>query len=241
MTVFPATLEDAIAQAQAATQAALAAGYTRLQIELAIPELKPMPPAYQYLPVLADYGSGLKIFFTDAGAAALARREWGELPHSIQSIDVIGTRQTSSVEELVQPEDQAFLFIAPSAVEVGLVEQIAEAAGDRPIILFNPRLEDVSIVGIGYTARKLRERFLNTIEPCYFLKPLDAIALLRCYPTPWQIWVEQPEGYTLIAEESLKPTLERLDELVTQHFGTQQSSSTGLFSKLQRLLNALGR
>jgi Domain of unknown function (DUF1995) len=118
MVTFPTTIDDAIAQAQSATQEALAAGYTRLQIELAIPELKPMPPAYQYLPVLADYGAGLKIFFTDAGAAALARRDWGDLPHPIQSIDVAGTRQTNSVEELVQPDDQAFLFIAPSSVDL---------------------------------------------------------------------------------------------------------------------------
>jgi Domain of unknown function (DUF1995) len=102
-------------------------------------------------------------------------------------------------------------------------------------------MEDVSIVGIGYTARKLRERFLNTVEPCYFLKPLEGIALLRCYPNAWQVWAENSEGYTLIAEEPLKPTLERLDQIIAQHLGTQQSPATGLFSGLQRILNAIGR
>jgi Domain of unknown function (DUF1995) len=241
VTGFPTTIDDAIAQSQVATQVALAAGYTRLQVELAIPELKPMPPAYQFLSIFADYGTGLKIFFTDAGAAALARRDWQDIPYSIQSIDVIGTRQTSLVEELVQPDDQAFLFVAPSSVEVNVVEQICGAAGDRPVVLFNPRMEDVSIVGIGYTARRLRERFLNTVEPCYYLKPLDGLALLRSYPSAWQVWSENPEGYQLIAEEPAKPTLERLDELVTQHLGTQQSPTTGLLSKLQRILNAIGR
>jgi hypothetical protein len=239
MVDFPTTLDDAIAQAQTATEAALATGYTRLQVELAIPELKPMQPAYQFLPVLAEYGAGLKIFFTDAGAAALARRDWGDISHSIQSIDIAGARQTSDVEELVTPDDQAFLFVAPSSVEVLLVEQICNAAGDRPIVLFNPRLEDVGTVGIGYTARKLRERFLNTIEPCYFLKPLQEAALLRCYPSPWQVWAGTDENYRLIAEEPLKPSLERLDEIFVQHSGVQPTRSQSMFAGLERLLKAL--
>jgi len=238
---FPATLDDAIAQAQTATRAGLAAGYTRLQIEIAIPELKPMPPAYQYLPVLADYEAHLKVFFTDAGAAALARRDWAERHYTIQSIDIQGTRQTTPVEQLVAPEDRAFVFIAPSAVEVGLVEQLANAAGDRPVILFNPRLEDVSVVGIGLTARKLRERFLNTIEPCYYLKPLEGLAILRLYPSLWQVWAESADGYTLVAEEAQKPTLERLDEIFTQTMGVKQTSAQGLFAGLQRILRAIGR
>jgi hypothetical protein len=239
---FPNTLDEAIAQAQSATQAALVVGYTRLQVELALPELKPMQPAFQYLSVLADYGPGLKIFFTDAGAAALAKRDWGDIPHTIQSIDIAGARQTTPVEELVLPEDQAFLFVAPSSVEVNLVEQICNAVGERPVILFNPRLEDVGTVGIGYNARKLRERFLNTIEICYYLKPLESAAILRCYPIPWQVWSETTEGeYTLIAEEPLKPTLERLDEIFTQTFGTQQSPGKGFFAEFQRIFKALGQ
>jgi len=46
------------------------------------------------------------------------------------------------------------LFIAPSAVEVAQVEKLCEAAGSRPVVLFNC-LEDVSI-GIGYAGRQLR-------------------------------------------------------------------------------------
>ena len=241
MVDFPHTLDEAIAQAQVATQAALDAGYTRLQVDLAIPELKPMQPAYQYLSVFETYGAQLKVFFTDAGAAALARREWVGSSYNIQSIDIQGTRQTTSIDQLVVPEDRAFVFVAPSAVEVGVVEQIANAAGDRPVILFNPRMEDVSIVGIGYAARKLRERFLNTIEPCYYLKPLEGAALLRCYPSQWQVWAEAPEGYTLIAEETQKPTLERLDEIFVQVTGVKPTPAQEMFAGLQRILRAIGR
>lgn len=44
---LPDSLEEAIVQAQSATKAALAAGYTRLSIEILFPELKVMPIAQQ--------------------------------------------------------------------------------------------------------------------------------------------------------------------------------------------------
>ena len=73
MVEFPQTLDDAIAQAQTATQAAIAAGYTRLQIDVLLPELKPMPIAFQYLSMFSDRGAGLKVFFTDAGGCRVSK------------------------------------------------------------------------------------------------------------------------------------------------------------------------
>lgn len=242
MAELPQSLEQAIAQAQGATQAAIAAGYTRLQVELLLPELKPLPTALQYLPMFSDLGSGLKVFFTDAGAAALAKRDWKEVSCKLGSLDVAGARQTTPVNELVEPEDQVFLFVAPSAVEISPVEQACNAAGERPTILFNPRLEDVGIVGIGFTARKIRERFLNTFEPCYYLRPLDQAVLLRCYPDPWQVWLEVDGTYKLIAEELLKPDSETLDKILIGASGSKETVKRGGFmSDLQRLLRALGQ
>ncbi|SRR5579883_192562 len=241
MVEFPQTLEAAIAQAQTATQAAIAAGYTRLQVDLLLPELKPMPAAFQYFPVFSDAGAHLKVFFTDAGAAALARRDWGDIPHPICSLDVAGSRQTTPVSELVSPDDQLFLFVAPSSVEVSPVEQVCTAAGDRPVVLFAPRLEDMGTVGIGYTARKIRERFLNTFEPCYYLRPLDGAALLRCYPSPWQVWLEGDDTYTLIAEELLKPDSEKITEILTQVGGGQPVPKRSFIAEMQRFLKALGQ
>ncbi|MGV0024824.1 DUF1995 family protein [Phormidesmis priestleyi] len=241
MAELPTTLDDAIAQAQTATQAAIAAGYTRLQVEILFPELKPLPVAEKFLPAFADWGSGLKVFFTDAGMAALAKRDWGEVPFQIRSLDVAGARQTTSVEEQIDPEDQLYIFVAPSAVEVAPVEQICAVAGDRPIVLFNARLEDVATIGIGYAGRQLRQRFLDTIEPCYHLRPLDDhSAILRCYPDPWQVWLETDGIYQAIAEVAEKPDSEKLDEIFSAATGSQKSRQ-GLLSGLQQLLRALGR
>jgi len=242
MAELPKTMDEAIVQAQNATQAAIAAGYSRLQVELLLPELKPMPIALQYLSVFADLGSGLKVFFTDAGAAALAKRDWGDVPYKLGSLDVAGSRQTTSVEELAEPQDQAFLFVAPSSVEISPVEQVCNAAGERPSVLLNPRLEDVGTVGIGFAARSIRKRFLETFEPCYYLRPLGSVVLLRCYPSPWQIWLEKDEdSYELISEELQKPDSERLDAILQQAADPQKAPKRGFLTDLQRLLKALGQ
>ncbi len=240
MPELPNNLDDAIAQAQIATQAAIEAGYTRLQVELVFPELKPMPVAEKFISVFRDRGAGLKLFFTDSGIAALAKRDWGEIPHQIRSLDVAGSRQTTPVEEQVDPDDELYIFVSPSSVEVSPVEQICSAVGERPVILLNPRLEDVATVGIGYAGRQLRQRFLDTIEPCYYLRPLDdQSAILRCYPSPWQIWYATDGVYQLIAEEQDRPDSEKLDEIFAGALG--QGAKPGLFAGFQQFLKALGR
>ena len=139
MVTLPDTLEAAIAQSVEATKAALAAGRTQLQVEILFPELKPMPVVEQYLKLFPELGTQFKVFFADAGAAALARRDWGETSYIIKGVN--------EPLEPVQPEDEAFVFVAPTSVEVRTVEKICELAGDRPCILINPKLQDVSSCG----------------------------------------------------------------------------------------------
>ena len=239
MAELPKSIEDAIAQAGVATQAAIADGYSRLQVQLLFPELKLMPVAVQFLPVFEQFGSQLKVFFPDAGAAALAGRDWGEVPFKIMDI---GTSRLF-IQRKIEAEDQAFLLIAPTAVEVVQVEQICEAAGDRPLVMLNPRLEDSGTVGIGYAARQLRDRFVSTIESCYYLHPIDEkTALFRCYPSPWEVWLEKGGDYQKIAELPQKPSGDELDHILmkeSQTPGATPAKKSGLFTSLQRFLKAL--
>lgn len=245
MTDFPKTLEQAIAQAAVATSAAIADGYTRLQVELVIPELKPMSVAEQFLADFTQFGAQLKVFFPDAGAAALARRDWGEVPFKIVDI---GTR--SPLEEKIEPEDAALLFISPSAVEVERVEKLCELATECPIVMLNPRLEDVATIGIGYAGRQLRTRFLNNIESCYYLRPIENIAVFRSYPSQWQIWQEVGEDFQLIATQPTKPMGDEIDAFL--YGGTSQSNTSdaanasgsrkpGILASMQRFLRTLSR
>lgn len=242
MAELPKSLEEAIAQSRIATAAALADGYTRLQVDFLFPELKLMPVAAEFLPVFAKYDSRLKVFFADAGAAALANRDWQDTPFKIVDI---GTGRAASLKSKIQPEDEIFLFISPSSVEVPQLEKLCQDIGDRPFVMLNPRLEDSGVVGIGYAARQTRQRFISTIESCYYLRPVDdTTAVFRCYPGMWQVWVETNGEYEKVAELPKKPTGDELDMIVIP--GQPQTSSDGaplkkpsVFKSLQRFLKAL--
>ncbi|KGF73016.1 hypothetical protein DO97_02940 [Neosynechococcus sphagnicola sy1] len=235
MVTLPQSLEEAIDQSRSATQAAISAGYTRLQIELLLPELKPMPVAQEWLLPTAPetwLPAPCKVLFADAGAGALARREW-----PLANVAIYGLGELKAT---VEPGDQSFVLIAPSAVEVETVEKLCQQVGERPLIMLNPRLEDASVTGIGYVGRQLRQRFLNTFEPCYYLRPLEGAVLFRSYPTPWQIWLEQAGSHQCVAEVPLKPIGDELDRLLMQASG-QRRRQGGFLADLQRLLRTLNR
>ncbi|MDH6056172.1 DUF1995 family protein [Umezakia ovalisporum] len=240
MSELPKSLEEAIAQSRIATQAALADGYTRLQVDFLFPELKVMPVAAQFLPLFAEYDSRLKVFFADAGAAALANRDWADTPFKILDI---GTGR--AVKSKIETEDEIFLFIAPTSVEVPQLEKLCEDIGHRPFVMLNPRLEDSGVVGIGYAARQTRQRFISTIESCYYLRPVDdTTAVFRCYPGLWEVWVETNGEYQKVAELSKKPSGDELDLILME--GQPQTSTNAapvkkpsVFKSLQRFFKAL--
>ncbi|WOB42281.1 DUF1995 family protein [Thermoleptolyngbya oregonensis NK1-22] len=236
MTQLPDSLDEAIAQAVQSTEAAIADGLTRLQVELLFPELPLMPVAQAFVAGFTERGSGLRVFFPDAGAAALARRDWGEVPYAVRGIEDVKTE--------IQPEETLILFIQPSSVEVGKVEALCQQAGDRPVVFFNPRLEDVATIGIGYAGRQLRDRFLNQFLPCYSIRPLENAAVFRAYPALWQVWLEQDETYQLVAEEAQRPAGDALDTILLRAMGQEPSSpvpNRGVFAELQRFLRALSQ
>lgn len=231
--VFPDSLETSISQAVEATKAAIADHKTLLQVDIAIPELKPLPVAQQYLNQLPHLGENVKVFFSDTGAAALARHQWQDISYELRGIE--------ELIDPVQPENDAFVFIAPTPVEVGKVEKICTQAGDRVCILLNPKLEDVSIVGIGMAGRSLRERFLNNIESCYSFLPLERGAVIRSYPSEWKIWwAEGEEGeHQILATEESRPSGERIGQLLASLTATEDARKPGLLDNMQQFWKAL--
>ncbi len=228
--LLPNNLEDATEQAIAATHKAISDGGNRIIVDLRFPELKAMSIAYQFAYSFNHlYGKEWQAIFSDAGAAALAKREWAELDVSVRGVNE-GRRA-------IQEEDKAFLLIEPTSVEVELVEKLAQLAGDRPFVMLNPRLEN-SEVGLGLSARQMRDRFLSTFETAYYIKPLELGALWRCYPQTWQIWQETEEGMRSMAEVAQRPSSDDIDRLFKQKTGKQSGSFLG---RLQQFFNALAR
>ena len=244
MVEVPDSLEKAVSQAKESARVALEEGIKRICLEIVIPEiaLQSQALALEFTSLFAGKESGLKVIFPDTGAAALARRDWGD---KLFRVTDIGSRVTT-VETKVSPEDEAFLLVCPSSVEVETVEKLCNLADDRPVILLIPQLEDVSIVGIGYAARQLRERFISTLESVYYFRPLDGVVILRCYPSPWLVYLEREEGYELIAEQGQKPMGEALEILINNAMGGEEKDSnqtqpkkSGILASVQRFLRAL--
>ncbi|MEM7063660.1 MAG: DUF1995 family protein [Cyanobacteria bacterium P01_B01_bin.77] len=235
MSDLPTSLEETIDQAIASTKAAISDGITRLQVEMVIPELKQQPIAERFLSLFPDLGLQFKVYFPDAGAAALAKRDWNNPDFTIRGI--------TEVQATVEPDDEAFLIVNPSAVEVQDVEKLCEAAQDRIVIILNPQLEDVSIVGIGYAARQLRERFLSTLNSCYYYRPMADAAVLHRHPQGWQVWQEINDQYELQAELSQRPSSEKLEKIL---YGETEDSTApkpkkSLLGEVQKFLRALSQ
>ena len=248
MNEFPQSLAEAVEQAKKSVQDAIADGYTRLQVELVLPEipLQAQSLALEFANIFVEsYGSGVKVMFPDTGAAMLAKRDWGEIVFQVTDM---GGRFTP-VDDQVSDNDEIFIVACPSAVEVERVETLCNLAGDRPVILLIPQLEDVAVVGIGLAARNLRERFISTLYSCYYIRPLEGASILRIHPSPWQIWLEKEENYELAIEVSSKPMGEELDRLLfqlTSPTGEEDNSNSqikkpGLLSNLQKFLKALSQ
>lgn len=247
MNTFPETLDAAVEQAKEATQAAIADGYKLIQVELVIPEiaLKSEALALEFAQLFAESGSKVKVMFPDTGAAALAKRNWGEQPFQVTDM---GSRFTS-IETQIAEEDEIFIVACPSAVEVERAEKLSNLAGDRLVIFLIPQLENVAMVGIGLAARRLRDRFIKNIYSCYYLRPLEDGAIVRCHPSDWQVWLERDSGYELATELATKPMGEDLERLMsrltnpeTEDINSKQSrKKTSLLGNLQKFLKALSQ
>jgi hypothetical protein len=246
MDCIPRTLAEAVTQAKQVTQQALEDGYGRVQIELAIPEiaLQAQALALEFSSILNNYGSGLKIIFPDTGAAALARRDWQETPFKISDL---GSSRTP-IDRKISDDDRAFLVVSPSSVEVAQVEKLCNLAADRPVVLLIPQLEDVSIVGIGYTARQLRERFLSTLYTSYYLRSVNGGVVYKAHPCPWQVWLEVGEDFELITTQDTKPMGEELERMLirasnAKNSGGEENSpkpkKSGILQTMQSFLRAL--
>lgn len=241
MTV-PSSLEIAVEQAKEATRAAIQAGVPRILIDINIPELKVLPIAQQFYPLLGELGLTFKVYFPDAGAAALAKRDWGNPDFSIRGINETKGR--------IEPDDDAFLVVEPSSVEVTEVEAFCDEAAGKYVVMLNPKLEDIATIGIGYAGRQLRERFLSTLESCYYLQPLEGATILRQYPGLWQVWGETADdGYELLGEFPRKPSGEAIAQLFADEAPAGETDDTspvpnrppkrGLLGELGQFIRAL--
>jgi hypothetical protein len=195
----PGTFE---AMATQATRSVLSAvpDRRRLVVEASVPELDPLSPSFQPQelvgfaaevaePLISRAGlprsrPHVKLLFGSPADAALAGAsiQITDLP-----VSVLGHPSA------LGPRDGAFVVVAPTASSDAVdaeraLSDLLEAAGQRVVVLVNPRLGNAPL--------------LQTFEACYMMRPLTVgflrdqraqqvervpVRLLRCYPHEWAV------------------------------------------------------
>jgi len=206
----------------------------KLQIEIGLPakheeDVDPLLKAAQGLvlrlaydskhaPLANTTGGRVKLFFSDAGSAALARREWGpNIPCKVLFYQTRGISDTA-----VEPQDDSIVLVAPFLPDFDSVEKIVRQATNKlkPVILLNHNL--YKGIAIGFTGRVIR-RFLSNFCTCYCLQHYGAgIVLFRCFPGYWQvISVRGPDdvNYEVLQEFVHRPTRKEIYDLVADRLG----------------------
>jgi Domain of unknown function (DUF1995) len=222
---IPRSLREAATQATAATRAALAAGRTRAFVAVdttggdeTFTLLKnSVPLVRMLLPILTEAdearGGRVEVLLPDAGAAALARRDWREDGGTVPDRVVLG-----GMDRWVAGGGVGGVFIvAPRASEVEDLERAVLQAADLPVVVVNPDLVDMGVTGLSLNARMLRERVIDSFETTYYLKVFGWGVLLRAYPGEWGVWADdaaEASGFRCLATFADRPSNERIEEVL---------------------------
>jgi hypothetical protein len=193
--MLPADLRSAEAQTLGALQAVLQGNDGgRWSIEWRFEGLRLLAPVLRLLTQLCQQGVPVLLLFSDAGGAALARRDAPELADRIVDFRQLEQRPTS---------DGVLLAMAPTAADYEIFERLC-GRHRGSVVMVNGRLEDAA-VGIGSVARERRRGFVSTWTSAYALIPLDGGALRQAAPGPWELYRSDADGYRLVATFEQKP------------------------------------
>ncbi|XP_039816246.1 probable adenylate kinase 5, chloroplastic isoform X3 [Panicum virgatum] len=258
-----------------ATKHAIEDKKTRLQIDINIPELNPEMDVYR-IGTLMELVRELSLSFADDGkrVKVCVQGSMGQGAFAGIPLQLAGTRKILEFMDWgdygakgtfinigavgaseVDKQDDMFILIAPqNAVGNCIIDDMramTDAAGDRPVILVNPRLKDMpGSSGIMQTmGRDMRLKYAASFETCYSFRLLYYAgsfypimgALRMAYPNKYEIYrrVDEPNGkekYVLIAEFTDKPTPDDITSAFMGRKKDAEKASSGFWGFLSGIL-----
>ncbi len=205
--MLPADLRSAESQALEALLAALPVeARGRWSVDWRFEGLRILPVALRLAAALQQAGLAVRLIFADAGGAALARRDAPELAAQIADFRGQMGAASDQGESAGEGGPAVLLAVAPSPPDYDDFAELC-ASYPGPVVMLNGSLEDAA-VGIGSVARERRRGFLSQWQPAYALQPLEAAALRFCFPGPWELYRQDPDGFRLAATFEQRPDLE---------------------------------
>ncbi|XP_031479204.1 adenylate kinase 5, chloroplastic isoform X2 [Nymphaea colorata] len=212
-----------------ATQRAIEDKQTRLKVEINIPELNPEMDVYR-IGTLMELVRAIALSFADDGkyVKVCVQGSMGEGALSGMPLQLAGSRRILEFMDWgehgalgtfvnigsigakdVNKQDDIFIIVAPqNAVGNCIIDELkalTDEAGDRPVILVNPRLKDLpSSSGIMQVmGREARLEYASTFQSCYLFRLLYYAgtlypimgALRMSYPYKYELYRRVDEGY----------------------------------------------
>lgn len=252
----PNTFYQAITQAQAATDAALEAGFRILEVEfppLPTAELESaavgayevadanLRLALDFSERYAEEGKKVVLSFPDRIERDRAEEDL-TLRDNIRLSCLRDSRPgwlierlwtSPPVESAVLEDDDIFIVLGASCQELPDVERLVSSAGDRPVILFNLKLDSArGDLGLpAFPRRDLHFRFLSKVLPVYYLRtrtysrsirrPPYVVnysgALFRVFPGPYQVLLDTAGGkYRRLTSLGERPALGEVRDMLTK-------------------------
>lgn len=258
-----------------ATRHAVEDKKTRLQIDINIPELNPEMDVYR-IGTLMELVRELSLSFADDGkrVKVCVQGSMGQGAFAGIPLQLAGTRKILEIMDWgeygakgtfinfgavgaseVDKEDDMFILIAPqNAVGNCIIDDMkamTDAAGDRPVILVNPRLKDMpGSSGVMQTmGRDMRLKYAASFETCYSFRLLFYAgsfypimgALRMAYPNKYEIYrrVDEPNGqerYVLLEEFVEKPTPDEITNAFRPRKNENEKSASGFWGFLSGIL-----
>eukprot|EP00270_Netrium_digitus_P018851 TRINITY_DN7257_c0_g1_i2.p1 TRINITY_DN7257_c0_g1~~TRINITY_DN7257_c0_g1_i2.p1 ORF type:complete len:649 (-),score=216.76 TRINITY_DN7257_c0_g1_i2:222-2132(-) len=257
-----------------ATSRAVDAGIKRMRLLLTIPELNPEMDVYR-IGTLLELMRELAFTFANDGnnVRVCVQGSMGSGVFSGMPLQLAGTRRmlevmdwtnespnASSVrigaigEKEVQEDDDIFILMAPQNAVGNCIlddlEKMVEAAGEKPVILLNPRLKDIPSSGgvMQISGRDRRQALVDTFLVCYNFRLLYLSgtqypilgALRMAYPGPYQLYKREDvaqgkETYKFVDVFDTQPTS---SEIADAFVGKRKSKEEprGLLGFLSKLI-----
>ncbi|KAF3953204.1 hypothetical protein CMV_021327 [Castanea mollissima] len=254
-----------------ATQRAINDGRTRLKVENNIPELNPEMDVYRIGTLMelvrvlalsfADDGKQVKVCVQGSmGEGALAGMplqlagtrkileymDWGDYG-ALGTFIKIGSVGAKEVDE----QDDMFIIVAPqNAVGNCIIDDLkamTDAAGNRPVILINPRLKDLpGSSGIMQTmGRDKRLEYAGSFQNCYFFRLLYYAgtqypimgALRMSYPYRSELYkrIDEPSGkekYVILSTFTERPTINEINDAFQGKPRNEAKNTSGIWGFL---------
>ena len=135
------------------------------------------------------------LLWSDAGGAALAKRDNPELSNKIFTFKEFLNKSNNL--------NTILLVSSPQPYDIEMFEEVCSHTNST-VIMINGKLED-PIVGIGSVGRDMRKRFADKWKTIYFIQPLSLGALLKKYPSNWELYKLGSNGYSFINSFDKRP------------------------------------